>query len=48
MSDAAFTLLLVACSGLAVWGMWRLAEWADSRLTPEQRKEIEHERWRHS
>lgn len=47
MSDALLTLLLVVACGLLVGAIYRLAEWLDGRLTPEQRKEAERFEWRH-
>lgn len=45
--DVLEVMAWVVAAGLGVWGAWKLGVWADDHLTPEQKKELEREEWRH-
>lgn len=47
MGEAAATIVLCACTAVAILALDRLARWADGRKTPEQRKAEERWQWKH-
>lgn len=48
MRDLIEAVAYVALAGGLLYGAWRIGTAIDDHLTPEQKKELEREEWRHS